>query len=198
MSPLDEADLKADLQRKLDQVRESIVWKLDGLSDYDVRRPLTPTGTNLLGLVKHLAMGQASYFGHVFGRPFPDPLPWWDDDAEPNGDMYATEDESRELVLDFYRRACEHADATIAALDLDAVGEVWWWPEDRRHPTLHNILVHSATEAHRHLGHADILREQLDGSTGVRPGMSNLPDEEPGWWASYRERLETIAARFRG
>lgn len=193
----DPAGFKDDLHRKLQQVRESIVWKLDGLSEYDARRPLTPTGTNLLGLVKHLAVGQASYFGHVFDRPFPEPVPWWEDGAEPNGDMYAAAEESRDWVLGFYARACAHADATIDALGLDAVGDVPWWAPDRRRVTLHQILVHTATEGHRHLGHADILREQIDGSAGVRPGMSNLPEADPAWWSAYRGRLEDIAGRFR-
>ena len=148
-------------------------------SEFDTRRPLTPTGTNLLGLVKHLAVGQASYFGLVFDRPFPDPLPWWEDGAEPNGDMYATAEEPRDWVLEFYRRACDHADATITALDLDVFGEVPWWEPDPR-VTLHQILVHTVSEGHRHLGHADILREQLDGSAGVRPEHSNLPEARPG------------------
>jgi uncharacterized damage-inducible protein DinB len=194
---LDALALKEDLHRKLRQVREGIFWKQEGLSEFDVRRPLTPTGTNLLGLVKHLAVGQASYFGRVFDRPFPDPLPWWEDGAEPNGDMYATAEESRDWVLDFYRRACDHADETIAALDLDAVGEVPWWDADRRQVTLHQILVHSASEGHRHLGHADILREELDGSVGVRPEVSNLPDGDLGWWNSYHARLQQIADGFR-
>ena len=174
---LDAVGLKEDLHRKLRQVREGIVWKQEGVSEFDVRRPLTPTGTNLLGLVKHLAVGQACYFGLVFDRPFPDPLPWWEDGAEPNGDMYATGDEPRDWVLDFHRRACDHADATIAALDIDAVGEVPWWEPNPR-VTLHQILVHTVSEGHRHLGHADILREQLDGSAGVRPEHSNLPDPQ--------------------
>jgi hypothetical protein len=194
---LDAIALKEDLHRKLQQVREGIVWKQQGLSEFDARRPLTSTGTNLLGLVKHLAVGQASYFGVVFDRPFPDPLPWWEDAAEPNGDMYATPEESRDWVLDFYRRACDHADATIAALDLDAVGAVPWWDLDRRRVTLHQVLVHSASEGHRHLGHADILREQLDGSAGVRPQHSNMPDGGPGWWNSYHARLQQIADGFR-
>jgi hypothetical protein len=196
-SMLDAEGLKEDLHRKLQQVREGIVWKQEGLSEYDARRPLTPTGTNLLGLVKHLAVGQATYFGLVFARPFPDPLPWWEDDAEPNGDMYATADESREWVLDFHRRACEHADATVAALDLDALGEVPWWGPDGSRVTLHQILVHTVSEGHRHLGHADIMREELDGRAGVRREHSNLPDADPAWWRSYRARLQQIADGFR-
>src|SRR5215472_7706862 len=60
-------------------IREAVLWKLDGLSECDIRRPMTRTGTNLLGLIKHLATWEARYFGEVFGRPFPEPLPRWDD-----------------------------------------------------------------------------------------------------------------------
>ena len=54
-------------------MREALAWKLDGLCDYDIRRPLTATGTNLLGLVKHAAVSGSRYFGEVCGRPFPEP-----------------------------------------------------------------------------------------------------------------------------
>src|SRR5918995_4766377 len=94
LAGMPEADPKADLCRYLRVAREALLWKLDGLSEYDVRRPLVPTGTNLLGLVKHVASVAAGYFGDTFGRPYPEPLPWMDDDAEPNADMWATVDES--------------------------------------------------------------------------------------------------------
>src|SRR5436305_11296814 len=102
---------KDDLRRYLQTAREAMLWKLDGLSEYDVRRPLTRTGTNLLGLVKHLASVEVGYFADTFGRPFGEEMPWWDDDAEPNADLYATADKSREQIVDFYRRAITHADA---------------------------------------------------------------------------------------
>ncbi len=63
------ADLEGDLYSYLRGVRETLVWKRDGLGEYDIRRPLTPTGTNLLGLVKHSAVTEVRYFGEVFGRP---------------------------------------------------------------------------------------------------------------------------------
>src|SRR5258706_1689457 len=81
---------KADLQRYLEMVRDAMLWKVDGLSEYDVRRPLLANGTNLLGLVKHLASVEAGYFGETFGRPFAGPLPWLDEGAEPNADLWAT------------------------------------------------------------------------------------------------------------
>ena len=68
------------------------MWKLEGLSEYDSRRPMTPTGTNLLGLVKHVASVELGYFGETFGRPFDEPLPW-SVGAEANADMWATADE---------------------------------------------------------------------------------------------------------
>ncbi|MFD6761282.1 DinB family protein [Streptomyces roseolus] len=158
---------KEHLHNGLRRVREALLWKLDGLGEYDVRRPLTPTGTNLLGLVKHLALLESAYFGMVFDRPFPEPLPRWDDPATHGTDLWATEHETREEIVDRYRRAWAHADATITALPLDAPGHVPWWP----HPDvrLSTVLVHMLAETNRHAGHADILREQLDGATGLRP-----------------------------
>ena len=190
------SEMKQDLHRYLRVGRDAIVWKLDGLSEYDIRRPLVPTGTNLLGLLKHLASVEFGYFGHAFGRPPDVALPWWDDDAEPNADMWATPDETRADIIDLYNAAWRHADETIEGFDLEAVGTVPWWPHDRRDATLHRILVHVAPETHRHAGHADIVRELIDGSAGLRPGVSNLPDVDAQWWASYRHRLQQAAEGF--
>lgn len=183
--------MKETLHDYLRKAREAIVWKLDGLAEYDVRRPLTPTGTNLLGLIKHLSSVEAWYFGRTFDRPFPEEMPWWDDDAEPNADMWATAAETRAEIVDRYRRVWAHADATIEALPLDARGVVPWW----RDPdvTLHKILVHVVAELNRHAGHADILREQLDGAVGMRASNSNLPEQDEAWWAAYRARVEEAA-----
>jgi hypothetical protein len=183
---------KADLQRYLQVGRDALIWKLDGLSEYDLRRPLVRSGTNLLGLVKHLAGVEAGYLGDVFGRPFDGAMPWMDDD-EPNADMWATAAEASDDILGLYRQVWEHADATVEALDLDAVGTVPWWPEEVRHPTLHRVLVHVATEVHRHAGHADIVRELIDGALGHRPGVDNLPDVDDAWWGAHRDRVEAAA-----
>ncbi|HET6918719.1 MAG TPA: DinB family protein [Jiangellaceae bacterium] len=136
------SDPKGDLHRYLQTAREVLLWKLDGLSEYDVRRPMTPTGTTLLGLVKHVASVEAGYFGVVFRRPFGEPLPWYEEDAEPNADMWATADESREQIVGFYHRVWAHSDVTIDTLELDAVGHVPHWPKHRSEVTLHQILVH--------------------------------------------------------
>jgi uncharacterized damage-inducible protein DinB len=187
------SDPKADLHRYLQAAREALLWKLEGLSEYDVRRPMVPTGTNLLGLVKHVASVEAGYFGATFARPFPEPLPWLDDDAEPNADMWATVDESREQIVNLYRRVWVHSDATIEALPLDAAGRVPWWPPDRGDVTLHRILVHVIAETDRHAGHADIVRELIDGAAGLRATNDNLPPVDQAWWESYRSGLEQAA-----
>lgn len=196
MSVSSSSDQKANLHRSLEVGRDALLWKLDGLSEYDVRRPLVPTGTNLLGLVKHVACVAAGYFGDCFGRPFPELLPWFVDGAHPNSDMWATADESREDIIDLYARCWAHADATIDALPLDAVAHVPWWREGHQNPTMHLLLVEVATETHRHVGHADIVRELIDGAAGRRRGVSNLPVEDEAWWTSYRAELEQVARRF--
>jgi uncharacterized damage-inducible protein DinB len=189
---------KDDLHRYLQVARETLLWKLEGLDEYDVRRPLVPTGTNLLGLVKHVASVEAGYLGDVFGRPFPQRFPWFDEDAEPNADLWATPDESRDDIVGLYHRVWEHSDATVAALELDATGEVPWWPPGQREVSLHRVLVHITTETHRHAGHADIVREMIDGAVGLRRGNENLPEGDAAWWAAYRDRVEAAAREAAG
>ncbi|HEV7657492.1 MAG TPA: DinB family protein [Mycobacteriales bacterium] len=190
-----DTDPKDDLRRYLQRGREALLWKLDGLSEYDVRRPLVPSGTNLLGLVKHVAAVESGYLGETFGRPFPEEMPDWDA-AEPNADMWATADESREDVVGLYRRVWAHSDATVDALPLDSLGRVPWWPPERAETTLHRILVHMIAETERHAGHADLVRELIDGATGVRAGNTSLPDADQQWWADYHAKLERTAREF--
>jgi hypothetical protein len=186
-------DPKHDLQRYLQAAREALVWKLGGLSEYDIRRPMVATGTNLLGLIKHVASVEFGSFGETFGRPSDEPLPWFDEGAEPNADMWATADESREEIIGLYHRAWEHSDATIDALALDSVGRVPWWPEDRREVTLHHMLVRIIAETNRHAGHADVVRELIDSAAGLHDGNENMPEFDRAWWESYRNRLEGAA-----
>ena len=185
------ADQKQTLLRYLQEGRDALLQKLDGLGEYDLRRPLVPTGPNLLGLVKHVSGTEAGYLGAVFGRPFPEPMPWMEDESEPNSDMWATAEESREQVVEQYRRVWTHSDATVAALDLDAPGLVPWWTN--RDVTLHRILVHLTAETHRHAGHADIVRELIDGRVGLRTPGDNLPPVPGEWWPEHVARLEAVA-----
>ena len=202
---------KEYLHSDLRDARATMLWKLDGLAEYDIRRPLTSTGTNLLGLIKHLTITEAWYFGEVFARPFPERLPWRDDDADKRADdaklialfdhrlqladMWATEDESRVDIVDRYRRMTEHSDATIDALDIDAPGHVPWWP--RPDVMLFNILVHVLNETNRHAGHADILREQLDGAVGTEAGSPAWHGRDMAFWELHRAKIERAAQAAR-
>ncbi|MFI6170655.1 DinB family protein [Nocardia sp. NPDC051052] len=190
-------DPKSDLHRYLRYAREAMLWKLDGLSEYDVRRPMTPTGTNLLGLVKHLGTIEFGYFGDTFGRPYDEPIAQQDFEADPTADMWATGEESRAEIIGFYRRAWAHADATIDSLELTAEGSVPWWTKDRV-VTLHRILVHVTAETNRHAGHADIVRELIDGAAGLLADNDNMPSSDQSWWQSYRSELEDTAKRAAG
>ncbi|WP_030416018.1 DinB family protein [Streptomyces sp. NRRL S-1448] len=180
---------KDNLHGRLRRDRKVLLWKLDGLSEYDARRPLTATGTNLLGLVKHVATVEARYFGEVFDRPSPEPLPRWQDS---NGsDLWATADETRDQIIEFYWRTWEHSDATINELPLDAPGHVPWWPEPYPNTNLFAVMVHVLGESNRHAGHADILREGLDGRTGMRPEYEKQIDEEAR--TAYCAKIEQAA-----
>src|SRR6201981_1345754 len=181
--PMIDEFAKEHLYDHLRWVRESLVWKLDGLSEYDIRRPLTSTGTNLLGLVKHLAVWEFRYFGEVFGRP-PAELPPWPDETG----MWAAADESREYIAEWYRRAWAHADATVDALNLEAVGQVPWW--GGAEVTLHRIMLHVIVDTQRHAGHADIVRELIDGVVGLLPGNDNMPPRDQAGWAERRNQVE--------
>ncbi|MFD7877624.1 DinB family protein [Streptomyces sp. NPDC059766] len=184
---------KADLHRYLQSARDALLWKLDGLGEYDIRRPLTPTGTNLLGLVKHVASVELGYLGDTFARPSGEPMPWLDEGAETNADMWATADETRERIVGFYRRAWAHADATIDALALDTIGKVPWWPADKAEITLHHAVVRVIADTQRHAGHADILRELMDGAVGMNETNDSMASHDPAWWDDYRARLERAA-----
>jgi hypothetical protein len=112
--------------------------------------------------------------------------------------MWATADESTADLLALYDRACRHADETIASLPLDAAGRVPWWPPERRDVTLGRILVHVIAETHRHTGHADIVRELLDGSVGLQRDVDNLAPGGPAERAALHLRVEQAALARRG
>lgn len=147
--------------------------------------------------MKHVASVEAGYLGDVFGRPFSEPMPWMAPDADDNADMWAAADESSEQIVGLYRRVWAHSDQTVDEIDLDTNGSVTWWPPERRDVTLRRILVHMIVETGRHAGHADIIRELIDGSTGVRKGNDSMPDRDVGWWAEYRTKVERAAAARR-
>ncbi|GGT39117.1 hypothetical protein GCM10010254_69060 [Streptomyces chromofuscus] len=187
-------DAKADLLFYLQSARDALLWKLEGLSEYDIRRPLTPTGTNLLGLVKHVAGVELGYLGDTFGRPSGEPLPWLDEGAETNADMWATADESREFVVDLYRRAWAHADATIDAMALDTVGRVPWWPDGKDEVTLQHAVVRVIADTQRHAGHEGRTTPACRRATR-RGGRSTATDwsARPGRPSGERDAGDTRA-----
>jgi hypothetical protein len=184
---------KQHLHQCLRRARSEVLPKLEGLDEYDVRRPMTRTGLNLLGLVKHLAFFEASYFGFVFGRPYPETMPVVDESFRNPDLMWVPVDEPREQVVEGYRSACRHADETIEALAIDAVGHVPWWGTDD--VPLFNVMAHMLGETRQHLGHMDIVREQLDGRVGDDVGP--LSSEEAAEFARRWRRTER-AARVAG
>lgn len=189
-------DPKAVLHEYLVKARDALVWKLDGLSTYDRRRPLVPTGTSLLGLVKHTASVAVGYLGPTFGRDFPDPPAWFDDEVG-NADMWVTAEETDDDILDFHRRAWAFCDETIAAMPLDGIGRVPWWDEEDNTVTLHLVLVHLTAEVNRHAGHADLVRELIDGTAGLRADNDNL-FAGAGGFAELHERIERAARAAAG
>jgi hypothetical protein len=182
------------LLRYLQRERENLVGTLNGLSEYDARRPVTPTGTSHLGLVKHVATVEIGYLGECVGRPWPEPIPWTSDEAYGAGlDMYAAVDEPLEMILDLYRRSWTHADESVRTLGLEAPASVSWWPEERQVTTLGYLLVHLLAETAHHAGHADIVREAIDGRAG--DDHDELGDAE--FWSSYVARVQAAADAHR-
>jgi len=190
-------DPKAVLRHYLQFERDALIWKVEGLSERELRMPRTPTGTNLIGIVKHMANVEIGYFGDTFDRAWPTPderVSGEDLQADPQADFFATEGETCAGIIDLYRRVWQFADATIAELPLDAPGHVPWWSPDRNPVTLQRVTVHVAVELARHVGQADILREQIDGSAGLSVVAPNLPGQQD--WPAYVSRLTDLANHF--
>ncbi|HEX5945121.1 MAG TPA: DinB family protein [Acidimicrobiales bacterium] len=147
----------------LDRHRDAVVWKLQGLGDDDLRRSMVPSGTSLLGMVKHLAAVEYSWFCETFGRET-EPLPFVDDD--PEADLRVEAGESTADILAFYERARAASDKVIRELDLDDTGTTSRGDE----PSLRWVLIHMVEETCRHAGHVDLVRELIDGMAGDHPG----------------------------
>ncbi len=181
------------LQEALQDARDSVLRAVGGVGEYDLRRPMTPTGTNLLGIVKHLASVQYGYLGDVFGSPSPERMAWIDDGSVWEGaDMWATPDESSDYIIGLYRRSSEHGDRTIAEHDLGDIGIVSWWHEGAQQLTLRGAIVRMISETAQHAGHADITRELIDGFAG--DDHDSIGDD--AHWQRYVARISDAAATF--
>jgi len=186
--------LAADLQHYLQQSRDSVLRALDDLGEYDIRRPVMPSGTNLLGLVKHLAGLEAVYLGDCLDRPAPCHLPWVEDGSIwDSADMWATADQSRDDIVELYRAAWAHSNVAIAELPLESPATVSWWPEERRATTFGHLLTRMVAETAQHAGHADIIRETIDG----RGGRDHDDMGNSQWWDDYVRRIQAAADTFK-
>ena len=182
------------LRRHLQRSRDDVVSSLEGLSEYDVRRPLVPSGTNLLGLVKHLTGIELGYLGACVGRPSPVTLPWEDDGSVwESADMWATADQSRDYLLGLYHRAWQHSDESLESLTLDAPASVPWWSEEHRETTFGELVVRVVDETAHHAGHCDIVRELIDGRGGG--DQADIGDDEH--WATYVGKIQAAADAYR-
>lgn len=182
----------------LQTAREALLWKLDGLSEYDARRPLTQTGSNLLGIMKHVASVEHGYLTECFGREPVQSFPWLADDAPDNADMWATVEETRAQILTMCRNIWAADDTSVRELGLEAQGTVPWWGARGESVTMRHLVIHMIAETSRHAGQADILREQIDGSVGMRETVPNMPGQDQGWWEDYVAMLEATARQAAG
>jgi hypothetical protein len=153
---------KESLHVALDRHRDVVLWKLGGLDEAQARRPMTPSGSSMLGLVKHLACVEYGWFCATFGRAT-EPLP--DVDADPNADLRVDADEGIADIVAFYGRARAAADQVIDELDVDDTGTSW----SSDVVSMRWVLIHMIEETARHAGHLDIIRELIDGGIGDHP-----------------------------
>jgi uncharacterized damage-inducible protein DinB len=153
---------KESLHISLERHRDAVLWKIEDLDDERLRRPMTPTRTNLLGLVKHLAAGENMWFCEAFGRPF-EAIPFYDPDDD--AVMQVAPQETVADILGYYERARAAADSAIGELAMEDTGTAWWGDT----VSMRWVLIHMIEDTARHAGHMDILRELIDGQTGDRP-----------------------------
>jgi Protein of unknown function (DUF664) len=147
-------DERATLVALLQYLRESVVRKVEGVSDRDARRSPVPTGTSLLWIVKHLARAEALWLLERFAGQRVEPE-LVDHDVGPNDTLAA--------ATARYRATWARVDAVVAGSDLDAICA---GVDEEANPDLRWVLAHLVEETARHAGHADILRELIDGHTG--------------------------------
>lgn len=192
LKPMDE--LKNQLHSYLTATREAVLWKAEALSDYDLTRPLVPSGSNIVGIIQHLACVEFGYFVECFGQQANEPLlTQIDGSDEMDADMWVPAHIPTEEILEFYRRAISRANENILALDLAAPVTVPWWSEEKRNTTLGRLLIHMNVETARHAGHLDIIRELIDGSIGNRKVLPNLPPHNPEGWVTLRQKIQHAA-----
>jgi uncharacterized damage-inducible protein DinB len=152
------------LSEFLNQQLDAIVWKLDGLTDDQLRQPITASGMCLLALAKHVAAAECYWLCEIFGRPLG---PWR---LSASDDVELDPGDTTEGVLAFCAQARAACDQAISELDLDATAVTWLGDT----VSFRWAILHMIEEAARHAGHADLIRERIDNTTGHLP-PANLP-----------------------
>jgi uncharacterized damage-inducible protein DinB len=154
-------DEKEVLAGFLDHYRQTMLQICDGLTEEQLRRSMVPSGTSLLGLLKHLAYVEYGWFHETIGNErFDYPF----DTEDPDIDFRIEDGETAQQIFDLYRTACDRSRHVLADVSLDDMVQS---PQRRADYNVRWVVVHMIEETARHAGHADILREQLDGTTGT-------------------------------
>jgi hypothetical protein len=164
-------DETSTLLGSLERQRATLAWKCGGLDATGLRATLAPSSITLGGLLKHLALVEADYFsGRLLGAPGP---PWntVDWDADPDWDWHSAAEDSPEQLFALWQDAVARSRSLVAEAladgGLDQLARVTW--PDGRAPSLRRILIDLIEEYARHVGHADLLRESVDGLVGEDP-----------------------------
>jgi uncharacterized damage-inducible protein DinB len=151
------------LGNSLDDQREALIRKIEGLDDATAREAPTASSLSLLGLIKHVAIWERRWFQVIAaGRKFPDRWPRTPEEAEQT-DLRVDENDTVEHWVAHYREQIEESRAIVASMDLDTPCA----RPDLIECNVRYVLLHMIEETARHAGHADIIRETLDGSRGV-------------------------------
>ena len=163
--PQPATDEKATLLQFLDYQRATLLMKAEGLSRAQLAQPLAPSSLTLAGLLKHLALVEDDWIQSKFSG-LPEPEPWasapWDQDRD--WEFHTAVEDDPEELRKLYRDACERTRQTVAGADLDDLSAKT--SRDGHRWNLRWILTHLVEETARHNGHADLLREAIDGSVG--------------------------------
>lgn len=181
------------LRAYLNEARSTVLWKCEALSEELARRPMTPTGTHMLGIVHHLAVTEYGYFGECLGLlPNDDHVLELLQSEDSQIDFLPPADYSVQDVLELYRKSVAFAEAALDNLELASPAVIPWW-SIHRHSTVEHLIVHMIAETSRHAGQLDIVRELLDGQVGLREQALNLPSYSSAQWKEQYSHLQQLS-----
>ena len=183
-----------DLLESLTIHRAFLRRTVAGITDEQARQRLTVSELTLGGLVKHVAKTEASWAEFIVDGP--SAMAMTPESYTEHADGFVLRaDETLDGVLAEYEKVAARTDELVRTWDLDAahpLPEAPWFPPDATR-SARRVFVHIVAETAQHAGHADILRESIDGATGMRAENTNVPQID---WADYRTRLTAIADQF--